>query len=241
MSGHSKFANIKHKKEKNDAAKGKIYTKLGREIAVAVKSGGADPSTNNKLRDAIAKAKSNNMPNDNIERCVKKASGDLQNVNYEAIVYEGYGVNGIAVIVSTLTDNKKRTAANVRSAFTKSNGNLGTTGCVSYMFDEKGIIIIEKSDDIYEDELFSLSLDSGAIDFIVQEEYFEVQTDSKELFVVASKLQGNNIEILSQEVTMIPQTYVALTDEKDVKFMNKLLQALEEDDDVQNVWHNWEM
>jgi YebC/PmpR family DNA-binding regulatory protein len=240
MSGHSKFANIKHKKEKNDAARGKVYTKLGREIAVAVKAGGPDPLSNNKLRDIISKAKANNMPNDNIERSIKKASGDLNSVNYENITYEGYGPNGIAVIVSSLTDNKNRTAANVRSFFTKGGGNLGTTGCVSFMFDEKGIIMVEKDDTIDEDDLLVLSLESGASDFVTQDEGYEIETDPFLLYEVVSNLEKNKIKLLSSEVTMVPQVYVSLTNELDIKKMTKLLDLLEEDDDVQDVWHNWE-
>ena len=170
MAGHSKFANIKHKKEKNDAIKGKIFTIIGREIAVAVKAGGADPTSNSRLRDAIAKAKSNNMPNDTIERSIKKAAGNIDGVSYETIVYEGYGPKGVAIIVETLTDNKNRTAANVRSAFTKGSGNMGTTGCVSFMFDKKGQIMVEKSDSIDSDELMMIALDAGALDFNEEEE-----------------------------------------------------------------------
>lgn len=240
MSGHSKFSNIKHKKEKSDAAKGKIFTRLGRELAVAVKSGGSDPQTNNKLRDTIAKAKSNNMPNDTIERSIKKASGELDNVNYEMITYEGYGPNGVAIIVETLTDNKNRTAANVRNAFTKGGGNMGTLGCVSFMFDEKGLIMVEKDDDINEDELMLLALDSGAEDFTVEDEGYEIYTTEENFSKVREALEKEGICMLSAEITMIPQTYTELNAPEDIKKMKKILDLLEEEDDVQNVYHNWE-
>ncbi|WP_250277967.1 YebC/PmpR family DNA-binding transcriptional regulator [[Clostridium] colinum] len=240
MAGHSKFANIKHKKEKNDAIKGKIFTIIGREIAVAVKAGGADPTSNSRLRDAIAKAKSNNMPNDTIERSIKKAAGNIDGVNYEAIVYEGYGPKGVAVIVETLTDNKNRTAANVRSAFTKGNGNMGTTGCVSFMFDEKGQIMVEKLDNIESDELMMIALDAGALDFNEEEEGYEIITSPEDFSAVREAIEKANIPIIDAEVSMIPQTYTVLTDEEDIKKMNKLLELLDNDDDVKNVYHNWE-
>lgn len=241
MSGHSKFANIKHKKERNDAAKGKIFTILGREIAVAVKEGGPDPNNNFKLAAVIAKAKSNNMPNDTIERGIKKAAGDAGDVNYEYITYEGYGPSGIAIIVDTLTDNKNRTAANVRSAFTKGQGNIGTPGCVSFMFDKKGQIIIDKEE--YEtdaDELMMTVLDAGAEDFSEEEDSYEVLTDPDSFEEVRKALEGKGIPMASAEVTMIPQTYVTLTDETALKNLQKTLDLLEEDDDVQNVYHNWD-
>ncbi len=240
MSGHSKFANIKHKKEKNDKAKGKIFTVIGREIAVAVKEGGADPANNSKLRDVIAKAKANNMPNDTIERGIKKAAGDVGSVNYETITYEGYGPNGTAIIVRTLTDNKNRTAANVRSAFTKGNGNIGTSGCVSYMFDEKGQIIIAKEE--YEtdaDELMMLALDAGAEDFSEEDDSYEILTAPADFSAVRAALEDQGIPMASAEVTMIPQTYVDLTDEQDIYHIQKTLDMLDEDDDVQEVYHNW--
>lgn len=241
MSGHSKFANIKHKKEKNDSAKGKIFTRLGREIAVAVKAGGSDPASNSRLRDVIAKAKSNNMPNDTIERSIKKAAGDLNAVNYEFITYEGYGPSGTAVIVEVLTDNKNRSAANVRSAFTKGGGNMGTTGCVSFMFDEKGQIIVEKDDDtIDEEELMMLALDAGASDFNAEEEGYEIITEPQDFSNVRIALEENAIPMSLAEVTMIPQTYAEITDEDDIKKMNKLLSLLDDDDDVQNVYTNWD-
>lgn len=240
MSGHSKFANIKHKKEKNDAAKGKIFTVIGRELAVAVKAGGSDPENNSRLRDAIAKAKSNNMPNDTIERSIKKAAGDLGAVNYESITYEGYGPKGVAVIVETLTDNKNRTAANVRSAFTKGGGNMGTSGCVSFMFDEKGQIMIEKSDDVDEDELTMIALEAGAEDIVAEEDGYEIITAPEDFSQVREAIEAAGIEMAEAEVTMIPQTYTELTDPEDLKKMNKLLDMLDDDDDVKNVYHNWD-
>ena len=240
MAGHSKFANIKHKKEKNDAIKGKMFTIIGREIAVAVKAGGADPTSNSRLRDAIAKAKSNNMPNDTIERSIKKAAGNIDGVSYESIIYEGYGPKGVAVIVETLTDNKNRTAANVRSAFTKGNGNMGTTGCVSFMFDEKGQIMVEKDDSIDSDELMMIALDAGAMDFNEEEEGYEIITTPEDFSVVREAIEKANIPIIDAEINMVPQTYTSLTDTEDIKKMNKLLELLDNDDDVKNVYHNWE-
>ena len=242
MSGHSKFANIKHKKEKNDAAKGKIFTKLGREIAVAVKEGGgADPANNSRLRDVIAKAKVNNMPNDNIERSIKKAAGDMDANNYERVVYEGYGPNGTAIIVEALTDNKNRTASNVRSAFTKGNGNIGTPGCVSFMFDKKGQILIDREEfEMDADELMMLALDAGAEDFAEEEDSFEIITDPDSFSEVREKLEEAGIPMMEASVTMIPQTYVELTDETDIKNIQKTLDLLDDDDDVQEVYHNWE-
>ena len=241
MSGHSKFANIKHKKEKNDAAKGKIFTIIGRELAVAVKEGGPDPANNSRLRDVIAKAKANNMPNDTIERGIKKAAGDASSVNYELVTYEGYGPNGTAIIVDALTDNKNRTAANVRNAFTKGNGNIGTQGCVSYMFDRKGQIIVAKEDcDMDADELMMLALDAGAEDFVEEEDFYEILTDPDDFSAVRETLEEKQIPMAAAEVTMIPQSYVELTDEQDLYHINKLLSLLEEDDDVQEVYHNWD-
>ncbi len=241
MSGHSKFANIKHKKEKNDAAKGKIFTVIGREIAVAVKEGGPDPANNSKLRDIIAKAKANNMPNDTIDRGIKKAAGDANSVNYEQVTYEGYGPSGIAIIVEALTDNKNRTASNVRSAFTKGNGNMGNSGCVSYMFDKKGQIIIDKEEcEMDADDLMMIALDSGAEDFAEEEDSFEVLTDPDDFSVVREALEKEGIPMASAEVTMIPQNYVTLTDENDIKYLNRTLDLLDDDDDVQAVYHNWD-
>ena len=242
MSGHSKFANIKHKKEKNDAAKGKIFTKIGREIAVAVKEGGgSDPANNSRLRDVIAKAKANNMPNDNIERSNKKAAGDANASNYERVTYEGYGPNGTAIIVEALTDNKNRTASNVRNAFTKGNGNVGTPGCVSFMFDKKGQIIVAKEDcGMDADELMMLALDAGAEDFSEEEDSFEILTDPDNFSDVRLNLEEQGISMAAAEVTMIPQTWVELSDETDIKNIQKTLDLLEEDDDVQEVYHNWD-
>ena len=234
MSGHSKFANIKHKKEKNDAAKGKIFTILGREIAVAVKEGGPDPANNFKLSQVIAKAKANNMPNDTIERGIKKAAGDVENVNYEYVTYEGYGPNGIAIIVDALTDNKNRTAANVRSAFTKGNGSIGTPGCVSFMFDKRGQIIIDKEEcEMEADDLMMMALDAGAEDFGEEEDSFEILT-------APADLEEAGIVLASAEVTMIPQNYVELTDETALKNLQRTLDLLDDDDDVQAVYHNWD-
>ena len=243
MSGHSKFANIKHKKEKNDAAKGKIFTRLGKELMVAVKEGGPDPNNNSKLRDVIAKAKSNNMPNDTIERSIKKAAGDANAANFTAITYEGYGPNGTAIIVETLTDNKNRTASNVRNAFTKGGGNVGTPGCVSFMFDKKGQILINREDcKMDADELMMVALDAGADDFSDEdEEVFEILTDPDNCGAVREALEAAGITPDQAEVTMIPQTWVELTDATDLKQMNKILDLLDEDDDVQNVYHNWDM
>ena len=241
MSGHSKFANIKHKKEKNDAAKGKIFTIIGREIAVAVKEGGPDPNNNSKLRDVIAKAKANNMPNDTIDRGIKKAAGDANSVNYEYVSYEGYGPNGIAIIVDALTDNKNRTAANIRNAFTKGNGNVGTPGCVSFMFDKKGQIIIDKEEcDLDPNDLMMAALDAGAEDFSDEEDSYEILTDPDSFSDVRQALEEQGIARAEAEVTMIPQTWVTLTDETAIKNIQKTLDLLDEDDDVQAVYHNWD-
>ena len=241
MSGHNKFSNIKHKKEKNDAAKGKIFTVIGREIAVAVKEGGADPANNSKLRDVIAKAKANNMPNDTIDRGIKKAAGDLNSVNYENLTYEGYGPSGVAIIVDTLTDNKNRTAANVRSAFTKGGGNVGAQGSVSFMFDRKGQIVIDKEEcDMTADDLMMIALDAGAEDFSEEEDSFEVLTDPDDFSAVRLAMEEAGIPMASAEVTMIPQTYVELTDAKDIANIQKTLDMLDDDDDVQDVYHNWD-
>mgnify|MGYP000345210266 FL=1 len=241
MSGHSKFANIKHKKEKNDAAKGKIFTVIGREIAVAVKEGGPDPNNNSRLRDVIAKAKANNVPNDTIERGIKKAAGDVNSVNYEQNTYEGYGPNGVAIIVETLTDNKNRTAANVRAAFTKGGGNIGTPGCVSFMFDKKGQIIIDKEEcDMDSDELMMTALDLGAEDFNEEEDSYEILTDPDNFSAVREGLEKLGIPMADAEVTMIPQNWVTLSDEEDIKKMNRILDLLDVEDDVQNVYHSWD-
>lgn len=241
MSGHSKFANIKHKKEKNDAAKGKIFTIIGRELAVAVKEGGPDPNNNSRLRDVIAKAKANNMPNDTIDRGIKRAAGDANSVNYEHVTYEGYGPGGVAIIVEALTDNKNRTASNVRNAFTKGNGSMGTTGCVSYMFDQKGQIIIDREEcGMDADDLMMLALDAGAEDFSEEEDSFEVLTAPEDFSAVREALEKEGIAMAQAEVTMIPQTYNTLDDENDIKYLNRTLDLLDDDDDVQAVYHNWE-
>ena len=241
MSGHSKFANIKHKKEKNDAAKGKIFTIIGRELAVAVKEGGPDPNNNSRLRDVIAKAKANNMPNDTIDRGIKRAAGDANAVNYEHVTYEGYGPSGIAIIVEALTDNKNRTASNVRNAFTKGNGSLGTSGCVSYMFDQKGQIIIDREEcDMDADELMMMALDAGAEDFSEEEDSFEILTNPDDFSAVREALEKEGVPMAEAEITMIPQNYVSLSDENDIKSLNRTLDLLDEDDDVQAVYHNWD-
>ena len=241
MSGHSKFANIKHKKEKNDAKRGKIFTVIGREIAVAVKEGGPDPNNNSKLRDVVAKAKANNMPNDTIERGIKKAAGNVDAVNYVSRQYEGYGPNGTAIIVEALTDNKNRTASSVRDAFTKGNGNVGTTGCVSYMFDQKGQILVDK--EAYEtdaDEFMMMALDAGAEDFVEEEDSYEILTTPEDFSVVREALEKENVPMVQAEITMIPQNYVELTSDEDKKMFQRIVDLLDEDDDVQNVYHNVE-
>ena len=238
MSGHSKFANIKHKKEKNDAAKGKVFTKIGREIAVAVKEGGgADPANNSRLRDAIAKAKANNMPNDNIDRSIKKAAGDGDANNYEHIVYEGYGPNGTAIIVDALTDNRNRTAADVRHVFSKYGGNMGETGCVNWMFKRKGVFSIDSEAGYTEDDLMLIALEAGAEDVKAEEEGFEIVTEPEDFDAVEKALADNNIEVMMSEIAMIPDTMAELSDEDVVK-VRKMLEALEDLDDVQDVYTN---
>lgn len=238
MSGHSKWHNIQNKKGKVDAKRGKIFTKLGKEIIIAVKNGGPVPDTNPKLRDVIAKAKANNMPNDTVTRLIKKASGELSGVDYEKIVYEGYGPSGVAVIVETLTDNKNRSAGNVRSAFTKGGGNMGATGCVGFMFQEKGEIVIEKEDKD-EDEIMMLALDAGAEDFASEEEVFIITTTPEDFGTVREALEAEGLEFLEAEIKMIPDTYTELN-EDDAKKFQKMLDLLEDDDDVQEVYHNAE-
>lgn len=240
MSGHSKWANIKHKKEKTDAQKAKVFTKIGKEITIAVKEGGGDPASNSKLRDLIQKAKSNNVPNDNIERTIKKALGATTE-SYEEIVYEGYGPAGIAVIVETTTDNRNRTAGNVRSYFSKYHGNMGQTGCVSYLFTEKGMIVISNEDgDIEEDKLMETALEAGAEDFAAEGDIFEIYTEPDDLYDVQASLEGAGYTLLSVEKTKIASNYVTLENEDDIKFMGLLIEKLEDDDDVMNVYHNWE-
>ena len=239
MSGHSKFANIKHKKEKNDAKKGKAFTIIGREIVIAVKEGGPDPANNSKLRDVIAKAKAANMPNDTIERGIKKAAGDANTDNYERMTYEGYGPGGIAIIVETLTDNKNRTAADVRSAFTKGQGSIGTPGCVSFMFDQKGQIVVLKEDcEMAADDLMMTALDAGAEDFSEEEDYYEILTAPDDFSAVREALESAGIRMEEADISMIPQTRVALTDEGMIAGLQKTLDLLDDNDDVQNVYTN---
>ena len=240
MSGHSKWHNIAAKKGKADAARGKIFTKLGRELMVAVKQGGPDPAGNSKLKDVIAKCKAANMPNDTINNAIKKASGAGNAENYEELVYEGYGPCGVAVIVNATTDNKNRTAADVRHVFDKSGGNLGTTGCVSYMFNKKGVIVIEKeAAKLDEEELMLLAIDAGAEDFNVEEEVYEVVTSPEDFSAVREELEKNGLEFLEASVQMVPTTYVAL-DDAGAEKMERLIEKLEDLGDVSSVYHNWE-
>ena len=243
MSGHNKWSTIKQKKGKNDAARAKIFTKIGRELAVAVRDGGsADPTVNSKLRDCIAKAKANNVPNDNIERIIKQASGEGNANNYEAITYEGYGPGGIAVIVETLTDNKNRTAADVRHYFDKNGGNMGTPGCVTFMFEQKGVLVIDREEcDLDEDKVMEDALEAGAADFQADDDVFEIFTEPDDFSGVNEDLSGKGYTFASAEVEMVPNTYTKLADEEQQTKMQKLLDMLEDNDDVQNVWHNWEM
>lgn len=238
MSGHSKWSNIKHKKEKTDAQKAKVFTKIGKEISVAVKEGGADPTSNTKLRDLIIKAKANNVPNENIERTIKKAAGG-DGDNYDEIVYEGYGIGGVAVIVETLTDNRNRTSGDVRHYFDKFGGNMGTSGCVSFMFDTKGVIVIE-AEDVDEDKLFEDIIECGADDMSAEGDVYEIYTAPGDVGAVAQALEKLGYTYISAEAEKVPQNYVSLTDEEQVVKMQRLLDALEENEDVQNVWHNWE-
>ena len=238
MSGHSKWHNIQAKKGKADAARGAIFTKIGREIAIAVRAGGPNPDNNNKLRDIIAKAKANNMPNDNIKRSIQKASGELSNVVYEEITYEGYAPGGVAVIVTTITDNRNRTASDVRHCFAKNGGNMGTTGSVSFMFDEKGLIVIERTPGIDEEELMMMALDAGAEDMKSEEDVFEIYTAPADVSAVREALEAQGLTFLSAEIDMIPQNTVAVTDPDTLKAIQKMLEMLEENDDVQNVYHN---
>ncbi len=240
MSGHSKWANIKIKKGKSDAQRGKAFTKLGREIAIAVKQGGANPDANSRLKDVIAKAKAANMPNDNIFRSIKKAAGEGDGDNYEEITYEGYGPGGVAVIVEAATDNRNRTAGDIRHFFDKFGGNLGQTGSVSFMFNRKGVILIEKKDNITEDDLMMEALEAGAEDVSAEDEYFEILTEANDFSRVREALEAKNYEFLEAEVSMIPVTVTKLTDAKQIEQMDRLIENLEDMDDVQNVYHNWE-
>lgn len=239
MSGHSKWSTIKRKKGANDAQRAKIFTKIAREIVVAVKAGGPDPDNNSSLKDAIAKGRAANMPNDNIQRTIKKAAGDTQTDNYENIVYEGYGPNGVAVIVEALTDNRNRTAADVRHAFDKFGGNMGQTGCVSFMFDRKGVIIIDK-DSADEDTITMDALEAGAEDISVEEEFYEIVTDPDDFHNVRDALEGK-YELSSAQITMVPQTMVELTDEDQILKMQRMIDTLEDSDDVQDIYHNWDI
>ncbi len=236
MSGHSKWSTIKNKKGKADAARGKVFTKIGRELAVAVKLGGPDPASNSRLRDVIAKAKANNMPNDNITRSIKKASGELGNINYEELTYEGYGIGGVAVIVETMTDNKNRTVGEVRHAFDKFGGSLGTNGSVSFLFDKKGVIVID-AEAGGEEAVMEAALEAGAEDFSAEDGAYEITTAPEDFSAVREALERQGYEFLSAEIDMVPQTTTALDEEQQVKF-EKMLDMLEDNDDVQNVYHN---
>ena len=240
MSGHSKWSTIKRKKEKTDGARAKVFTKIGREIMVAVRDGGPDPAGNSKLKELIQKAKANNVPNDNIERVIKKAAGGTDGANYEEIIYEGYGPNGVAVVVKALTDNRNRTAGDVRHYFDKYGGNMGTSGCVMFMFDYFGVIIVEK-EGIDEDKLMEDAIECGAVDFITdEEEIFEIRTDPNDLSAVTSDLEAKGYKFVSSETAYIPQTYTRLDDEDSMKNMSKMLEMFDDNDDIQDVWHNWE-
>lgn len=239
MSGHSKWNNIKNKKEKSDAQRGKVFTKLGREILVAVKEGGPDPASNSKLRDVIAKCKANNMPNDNIDRSIKKAAGDGNTANYEDITYEGYGPNGVAIIIEAMTDNRNRTAGDVRHILDKFGGNLGTTGSVSWMFDKKGVLIVEKSVKMSEDELMMEAIEAGAENFEVDEDVYEITTTPEDFSKVREALEAKGIEFLDADIKMVPQNYMSL-DEAGTKKMNLIIENMEDLDDVQEIWHNWD-
>lgn len=241
MSGHSKWHNIQAKKGKADAARGAVFTKIGREIAIAVRDGGANPESNGKLRDVIAKAKANNMPNDNIQRSIKKASGELSNVTYEQITYEGYAPGGVAVIVDTITDNRNRTVSDVRHCFAKNGGNLGNSGSVAFMFDEKGVLVVERKPGMDEDEMMMLALDAGAEDMKADEDAFEIYTSPADFSTVREALEQQGLTFLSAEVDKIPQNTVAIDDPEVLKSIQKLLEMLDDNDDVQNVFHNAEL
>ena len=239
MSGHSKWKNIMHKKEKTDAQRAKVFTKIGKEMAVAIREGGADPVSNSKLRDLIQKAKANNVPNDNIDRIIKKFSGDNA-VNYEEMVYEGYGPCGVAVIVEAMTDNRNRTASEVRHAFDKFGGNLGQSGCVSYLFEDKGVIVIEKDAKIDEDKLMETALEAGAKDFLTEDDCYEIYTETSDVYAIKDALEAAGYTVLSAEEDKVPSNYITLEGEEDIKHMQLLLDALEDNDDVSDVYHNWE-
>ncbi|MBR3150190.1 MAG: YebC/PmpR family DNA-binding transcriptional regulator [Eubacterium sp.] len=240
MSGHNKWSTIKRKKGANDAARAKIFTKIGRELAVAVKNGGPDPNNNAKLRDVIAKAKQNNVPNDNIERMLKKAAGDTDSTNYEEIIYEGYGPSGVAVVVEALTDNRNRTAGEVRHYFDKAGGNMGNPGSVTFMFSRQGVIIIEK-EDTDEDQLMEDALEAGATDFLTDDEdIFEIRTEPNDIGLVRDDLEAKGYTIVSSEPAYIPSTYVRLESQDDMKKMSRMIDMFDENEDVQNIYHNWE-
>ncbi len=243
MSGHNKWSTIKQKKGKNDAARAKIFTKIGRELIVAVKEGGsADPSVNSKLRDCIAKAKANNVPNDNIDRIIKKAAGEGDSTNYESVTYEGYGESGVAVIVEALTDNRNRTAGDVRHYFDKYGGNMGTPGCVSFMFEQKGVIVIDREDlEADEDTVMEHALEAGAADFEADEDVFTIYTEPSDMGAIRDDLAAKGYTFVTAEVAMVPNTYVKVDDTDTQEKLQKMLDMFEDNDDIQNVWHNWEM
>jgi YebC/PmpR family DNA-binding regulatory protein len=241
MAGHSKWANIQHRKGRQDAKKGQVFTKLGRAISVAAKEGGSDPAVNSALRDAITKAKAQNMPNDTIERAIKRGAGELGDADYQRVVYEGYGPGGVAVIVEALTENRNRTAGDVRHAFDKNGGNLGTTGCVSYLFEKKGQIVIRKTNENDDEKIMMLAIEAGAEDVEIEEEGYEIITAPEDFADVLEAVQRAGLEPLAAEVAMIPNTTVALTDPDDIKHMNRLIDMLEDNDDIQNVYNNWDM
>ncbi|HHU84275.1 MAG TPA: YebC/PmpR family DNA-binding transcriptional regulator [Clostridiales bacterium] len=239
MSGHNKWSTIKRKKEKTDSARAKVFTKVGREIAVAVKDGGADPTSNSKLKDVIAKAKALNVPNENIDRIIKKAAGEGSADSYEEIIYEGYGPCGIAVVVEALTDNRNRTAGDVRHYFDKYGGNMGQSGCVMFMFERQGVVIVDK-EDVDEEQLMEDALEAGATDIISEDEVFDVRTETYEVGSVSEALEGKGYKILSAEPSYIPSTYTKIENPDDIKGMGKMLEMFEENDDIQAVWHNWD-
>ncbi|MCL1964721.1 MAG: YebC/PmpR family DNA-binding transcriptional regulator [Firmicutes bacterium] len=241
MSGHSKWANIKHKKGKADAARGKVFTKIGREIAIAVREGGADPSSNGKLRDVIAKAKTNNMPNDNISRSIKKAAGEMGNITYEEILYEGYAAGGLAVIVECVTDNRNRTASDIRHYFDKFGGNLGATGSVGWMFERKGLAVVDRKPGMDEDAMMMMALEAGASDMQALEDAFEVYTEVQDFSAVREALEGRGCTFLSAELTRVPQNLTAIDDPETLEKIGKLLDALDDMEDVQNVYHNGDL
>lgn len=238
MSGHSKWSTIKNKKEKTDSQRGKIFTKIGREIAIAVKEGGPDPANNSKLRDVIAKAKANNMPNDNIARSLKKASGEAGSVNYEECIYEGYGPGGMAVIVEVVTDNRNRIAAEMRHIFDKCGGNMGETGCVGWMFDRKGIIVIERTNSLNEDDIMMVALEAGAEDFVAMDDAFEIYTQPADFSVVRESLESDGYSFISAELTRVAQNTVDINDEETIKKVERFLELMDDNDDVQEVFHN---